>query len=295
MKKWLYKGRDLSKKVQKPLSIFTQRLILQIFVMISPLAMAGQLAIVIDDIGYRGREDNAIYHLPKEVSVAIIPAAPYATARANRAFEQNRDILIHLPMQPKDSSQPIESGALLVGMSEEKVNRLVRAALNQVPYAIGLNNHMGSRATTDKTLMSYLMKSLAQYQLFFLDSKTAGSSVAMKTAKEFGVNALERHIFLDNSDALADVQRQFQKAIEYARENGTAVMIGHPRKNSIDVLQKGLANLPSDIELVSIGQLWRNEHYQPKKPFILLFDLEPAKTSLPPFDSIPVLRGVPKD
>lgn len=268
---------------------------LQIFAFFSPVVMAGKLAIVIDDIGYRGKEDNAIYNLPKAVNVAIIPSAPYATARANKAFQQKRDILIHLPMQPKNSSQPIEAGALLVGMNEEKVNQIIQSARNQVPYAIGLNNHMGSRATTDKPLMQHLMKSLSEQKLFFLDSKTAGNSVAVQTAQGFGVKALERHIFLDDSDDLPDVQKQFQRAIEYARKHGTAIMIGHPRKNSVAVLEKGLANLPADIELVSIGQLWRNEPNQPKKPFILVFDVEPALTSVPPFESVPLLRGVPKD
>lgn len=261
--------------------------------MISPLALAGKLAIVIDDIGYRN-EDNAIYAMPKEVSVAIIPSAPYATARAKKAFEQKRDILIHLPMQPKNQLQSIESGALVIGMNEEKVARLIKSARNQVPYAIGLNNHMGSQATADRPLMQHLMKVLSQNQLFFLDSKTTGSSVAAKVATEFGVKALERNIFLDNSDLLPDVQKQFNLAINYARKHGTAIMIGHPRKHSIAVLEKGIAHLPNDVELVSIGQLWRGERVQPAKPFILLFDIEPALTSIQPYESSPLLRGVPK-
>lgn len=268
---------------------------LQMWLACVPLAAANKLAIVIDDIGYRGKEDSAIYALPKEVAVAIIPAAPYATARASKAFEQKRDILIHLPMQPQNQQQAIESGALLVGMDQEKVNRLVQSARNQVPYAIGLNNHMGSRATTDRPLMQHLMKALADNQLFFLDSKTAGNSVAAKTANEFGVRALERHIFLDDSDEFADVQKQFNAAISYARKHGVAIMIGHPRKNSVAVLEKGLATLPHDIQLVSISSLWRGESVQPEKPFIMLFEQEPALTSQPPFNSVPLLRGVPKE
>ncbi|QIM63123.1 hypothetical protein A1D29_07425 [Pasteurellaceae bacterium Orientalotternb1] len=268
---------------------------LQIFTLISPLAMAAKLAIVIDDIGYRNKEDHAIYALPQEVAVAIIPSAPFATARANKAFAQERDILIHLPMQPQNHLQSIESGALTVDMNGEKVSRLIQAARNQVPYAIGLNNHMGSRATTDKLLMQHLMQSLSQQQLFFLDSKTAGNSVAAKTAREFGIKTLERHIFLDDSDEFADVQKQFNAAITYARKHGTAVMIGHPRSNSIAVLEKGLNNLPNDIQLVSVSSLWRGEDVQPAKPFIILFDIEPALTSQPPFESVPLLRGVPKE
>ncbi len=269
-------------------------LLLQILWLISPLAEAGKLAIVIDDIGYRAKEDSAIYALPKEVSVAIIPVAPYATARANKAFEQQRDVLIHLPMEPQ-TRQSIEAGALLVGMNETQVATLIKNAQMQVPNAIGLNNHMGSKATTDKKTMQYLMKSLSQQNLAFLDSKTAGNSVAYKTAKEYGIKALERHIFLDDSDEFNDVQRQFSNAIHYARKHGVAVMIGHPRKNSVEVLENGIANLPADIQLVSLRELWNGDESEPVKPFIMLFDIEPALTSKAPYQVVPLLRGVPKD
>lgn len=255
---------------------------------------ANKLAIVIDDIGYRSKEDSAIYALPKEVNVAIIPVAPYAKMRAEQAFNQQRDVLIHLPMEPQ-SKQPIEDGALKVGMSELQIAALIERSREKVPYAIGLNNHMGSRATSDKQSMQYLMKALLTQQLFFLDSKTAGNSVGYKIAQELGVKALERHIFLDDSDKLEDVQRQFKAAIDYARKNGTAILIGHPRKNSVAVLEKGIANLPADIQLVSLSHLWREENVTPVKPFILRFDVEPAPTSVPPFESIPLLRGMPKD
>lgn len=271
------------------LAIFLQSLLL-----ITPLAHAGKLAIVIDDIGYRMKKDNAIYALPKEVSVAIIPVAPYATARAKKAYEQKRDVLIHLPMQPKNKQQPIESGALMIGASEVKVAQLIQAARNQVPYAIGLNNHMGSGATADRTTMSHLMKVMAQQQLFFLDSKT-GPSVAAKVAREYGVKALERNLFLDDSDALSDVQRQFNAAIEYARKHGSAILIGHPRKNSVAVLEQGIANLPQDIQLVSMGSLWRNETVVPERTLIMVFDNPPAPTSIAPFNTVPLLRGIPKD
>lgn len=267
---------------------------LQILWFISPLAEAGKLAIVIDDIGYRAKEDSAIYALPKEVSVAIIPVAPYATARANKAFEQQRDILIHLPMEPQ-TRQSIESGALLVGMNETQVATLIKNAQMQVPNAIGLNNHMGSKATTDKQTMQYLMKALSQQNLAFLDSKTAGNSVAYKTAKEYGIKALERHIFLDDSDEFNDVQRQFSNAIHYARKNGVAIMIGHPRKNSVEVLENGITNLPADIQLVSLRELWNGDESEPVKPFIMLFEIEPALTSKAPYQVVPLLRGIPKD
>ncbi|HHF6614853.1 TPA: divergent polysaccharide deacetylase family protein [Haemophilus influenzae] len=252
-----------------------------------------KLAIVIDDVGYHLKEDAAIFAMPREISVAIIPAAPYARARNQEAKSQGRDILIHMPMQPV-SAVKIEDGGLHLGMSEAQVNDRVNTAKNIVRDAIGMNNHMGSAATADPQLMTYLMTALQEKHLFFLDSRTIGKSVAGKIAKEQGVRSLDRHIFLDDSNEFADVQRQFKAAIHYARKHGSAIAIGHPRQNTIAVLQAGLRNLPEDIQLVGMGNLWRNEKVIPPKPFILLFTEMPAPTSMEPFEPVGLLRGVPK-
>ena len=252
-----------------------------------------KLAIVIDDVGYHSKEDAAIFAMPREISVAIIPAAPYARARNQEAKSQGRDILIHMPMQPI-SAIKIEDGGLHLGMSAAQVNDRVNTAKNIVRDAIGMNNHMGSAATADPQLMTYLMTALQEKHLFFLDSRTIGKSVAGKIAKEQGVRSLDRHIFLDDSNEFADVQRQFQTAIHYARKHGTAIVIGHPRPNTIAVLQAGLRNLPEDIQLVGMGNLWRNEKVIPPKPFILLFSEMSAPTSIAPFEPVGLLRGVPK-
>ncbi|CBY86108.1 divergent polysaccharide deacetylase family protein [Haemophilus influenzae] len=252
-----------------------------------------KLAIVIDDVGYHSKEDAAIFAMPREISVAIIPAAPYARARNQEAKSQGRDILIHMPMQPI-SAIKIEDGGLHLGMSAAQVNDRVNTAKSIVRDAIGMNNHMGSAATADPQLMTYLMTALQEKHLFFLDSRTIGKSVAGKIAKEQGVRSLDRHIFLDDSNEFSDVQRQFKAAIHYARKHGSAIAIGHPRQNTIAVLQAGLRNLPEDIQLVGMGNLWRNEKVIPPKPFILLFSEMPAPTSIEPFEPVGLLRGIPK-
>ena len=121
----------------------------------------GKLAIVIDDIGYHPKEDAEVLAMPKEVSLAIIPAAPYAKIRNQEAKAQNHDILIHMPMQPV-SNIKIEEGGLTLGLSEAQVNERVKKAKAIVPNAIGMNNHMGSAATADTTLMTYLMTALRE-------------------------------------------------------------------------------------------------------------------------------------
>ncbi|MFC0950880.1 divergent polysaccharide deacetylase family protein [Pasteurella multocida] len=257
------------------------------------LAQPAKLAIVIDDIGYHQKEDAQIYALPKEISVAIIPSAPYARQRNEQAYQQGRDILIHMPMQPL-SHQRIEVGGLHVGMRQEDVQQRVQTAKAIVSHAIGMNNHMGSAATADAELMRKLMQELKVQDLFFLDSRTIGRSVAGKIAKEYGVQSLDRHIFLDDKDTYTDVERQFQHAVHYAQKHGTAIAIGHPRKNTVAVLQAGLKHLPDNVQLVGMGSLWRSETGTVLKPLISLFNTIPAPTSSMPYQAIPMLRGIPQ-
>lgn len=256
------------------------------------LSHAARIAIVIDDIGYRVHEDNEIYALPLAVNVAIIPSAPHAKARAQQAQRQGRDTLIHMPMQPKGNLK-LEPNGLILGLSAAEVAHRVDLAQHIIPNAIGMNNHMGSAATANLPLMTSLMQQLAQRGLSFLDSKTIGSSVAGKVGKTYGVPVLERNIFLDDDNEYTSVLTQFHKALQYARKHGTAIVIGHPRKNTIAVLKQQLFQLPSDIQLVRISQLWQQSP-ELIQPFILWFSDIPAPTSQPPFHFQENLRGIPQ-
>lgn len=267
-------------------------LLFPILIGLSISLQAAKLAIVIDDIGYRS-DDFRIYEMPKEISVAIIPSSPHATSRAQLAKQQQRDILIHQPMQAK-GNHAIEKEALRLGMSSEQVRQQIDFARQRVPHAIGLNNHMGSAATADRTLMNHLMKLLAQYDLYFLDSYTTGGSVAVDVAEQYHIPSLTRHVFLDDVNTLENTQKQFRHAIQYARKHGLAIVIGHPRRHTIQALQQGLAKLPNDIELVKISSLWQQKQIELiKPPYIYLFSEAIAPTSKAPFTRHDLLRGVP--
>lgn len=216
-------------------------------------AHAGKLAIVIDDVGYRPA-DQAVMRLPLPVTVAILPVAPHAARMAEQAAKQQRDALIHMPMQPRGSTR-VEAGALHTGMDAAAVRRTLEQALQVVPHARGLNNHMGSAATADPALMQLLMQELKARHLLFLDSRTTAATVAESTARRFGVPTLRRTVFLDDSNSLTKVQAEFQRAVSMARHKGWAVAIGHPRPNTLKVLQEGLSHLPADVQLISLRAL----------------------------------------
>lgn len=221
---------------------------------LSPLALAGKLSIVIDDFGYRPHNENQVLAMPTAISVAVLPNAPHAREMATKAHQQGREVLIHLPMAPM-SKQPLERDTLRPDMSSDEIQRIIRQAVNNVPYAVGLNNHMGSAMTASLPGMQKVMQALSAYQLYFLDSMTIGSSQSSQAAAGTGVNVIKRKVFLDDSQNEAEIRKQFTRAVQIARRSGSAIAIGHPHPSTIRVLQQMLPTLDADIVLVRPSQL----------------------------------------
>jgi len=217
-------------------------------------AQAGKLSIVIDDVGYRPAEENKVLQMPQAISVAVLPNAPHAREMATKAHQGGHEVLIHLPMAPL-SKQPLEKDTLTPEMSSEEVARIMRNAVNNVPYAVGLNNHMGSRMTSSLPGMQKVMQALNHYNLYFLDSMTIANSQAIPAAQGTQVKVLKRRVFLDDSQDINAIRQQFSRAVKLAQRDGYAIAIGHPHPNTVRVLQQMLPTLPADVTLVRPSQL----------------------------------------
>lgn len=226
---------------------------------------AGKLAIVIDDFGYRPHQENQVIALPSNVSVAVLPNAPHAHEMATKAHKAGHEVLIHLPMAPL-SKQPLEKDTLRPEMSSGEIERIIRDAVNKVPYAVGLNNHMGSAMTSSLFGMQKVMQALDQYHLYFLDSVTIGNSQAMRAAAGTKVNVIKRKVFLDDKQNEADIRFEFNRAIALARRNGSAIAIGHPHPTTVRVLQQMVYNLPPDITLVRPSSLLNEPQVDTSRP-----------------------------
>ncbi|QPR28648.1 divergent polysaccharide deacetylase family protein [Edwardsiella hoshinae] len=218
-------------------------------------ALAGKLAIVIDDFGYRPHEEKQVLALPLPITIAVLPNAPHAREMALRAHAQGREILIHLPMAPL-SKQPLERNTLQPSMSEAEIQRIIRQAVDNVPYAVGMNNHMGSAMTSNLAGMQKVMRALEQYHfLYFLDSMTIAHSQVSNAAQGTGVKVIKRKVFLDDAQSEGAIRAQLNRAIQLARRNGSAIAIGHPHPATVRVLQQMLPSLPADIVLVKPSAL----------------------------------------
>ncbi|GAA0491227.1 MULTISPECIES: divergent polysaccharide deacetylase family protein [Tatumella] len=222
--------------------------------LICQAASAAKLAIVIDDFGYRPKEENQVLQMPAAVSVAVLPDATHAREMAIKAHQTGHEVLIHLPMAPL-SKQPLEKNTLTPEMSSAEITRIIQLAVSHVPYAVGLNNHMGSKMTSSLPGMIKVMQVLNHYNFYFLDSMTIGNSQSVNAAQGTSVRVLKRKVFLDDTQNDADIRKQFLRAVNLARRNGSAIAIGHPHPATVRVLQQMLADLPADITLVRPSQL----------------------------------------
>lgn len=228
--------------------------IVMLLLLASHVAQAGKLAIVIDDFGYRPATENQVLAMPVNISIAVLPDAPYAREMAMKAHQQGREILIHLPMAPL-SQRPLERNTLTPAMSRDQVAEIIHQATQKVPYAVGLNNHMGSAMTSSLSGMQNVMQTLSRYSYYFLDSMTIGNSQSVPAAAGTGVRVLKRKVFLDDTANEADIRGQFNRAVVLARRNGSAIAIGHPHPTTVRVLQQMLPSLPDDIVLVRPSML----------------------------------------
>jgi len=244
-----------------------RRLVLSV---VSALALAspvyaGKLAIVIDDFGYRPHNENQVLAMPTAVSVAVLPNAPHAREMATKAHNSGHEVLIHLPMAPL-SKQPLEKDTLRPDMSSDEIERIIRDAYGKVPFAVGLNNHMGSAMTSSLFGMQKVMQALERYNLYFLDSMTIGNSQALRASQGTGVKVIKRKVFLDDTQNDADIRVQFNRAVQLARRNGSAIAIGHPHPSTVRVLQQMLPSLPSDITLVRPSDLLNEPQVDTSRP-----------------------------
>jgi hypothetical protein len=207
-------------------------------------AARGRLAILLDDAGQNLDLLPAAADLPSEVGVAVLPFLPHSTEIAEALHASGHEIWVHLPMEPEGypDNDP-GPGAVLVSMSDSDIRSAVHAAINNVPNAVGVNNHMGSRASADLRVMTWVMQELKARGLAFIDSRTTRETVAEDAARALGVPAGRRHVFLDNTRSSAAIRAQLDEAVERCRLEGATIAIGHLDPMTVQTLAADLPGL----------------------------------------------------
>lgn len=213
---------------------------------------ANEIAIIIDDMG-NSESDLRAFELPREVVFSVLPHTPWSGTFSAMAEQQNREIMLHMPMEPLSETNP-GPGTLNSSMTRAMIHQTIMDAHRSVPNAIGMNNHMGSKLTQLTFPMQATMEYLAQHRLFFIDSKTTRYSRAENIARQNGVPVGHRHVFLDHLADRRHIQYQFARLKRIARKYGFAVGIAHPHEVSIAYLKQHLPTLKQQgYALVTMG------------------------------------------
>jgi polysaccharide deacetylase 2 family uncharacterized protein YibQ len=203
----------------------------------------GEIVLILDDIGFSHQPLADAMRIDPNLNFAILPNGAHAGDYARTLHARGFEVLCHLPMEPigYPRMSPGEN-AVLTSMSDEEVARTTRENVGAVPFAVGVNNHMGSRATADKRVMTSVLGALPK-GMYFIDSKTTGGSVAGSLAKQMKIRTASRNVFLDDEQNEAAVRRQLAQLADQAEERGVAVGIGHPYPVTVRVLSEEVPKL----------------------------------------------------
>ena len=197
----------------------------------------GALVVIIDDAGYNLGELQPFLDLPGPLTIAVLPNLPHSTEAARRVIAAGKELILHCPMEATGGEDP-GPGALRTDQGPAEVESRLAAAFASVPGALGMNNHMGSRATADEALMRTVLGFLKREGKFFVDSRTTADTVGPRLAAEIGVPFLQRDLFVDDSTLDADIAAAFSRGIAEARTRGQAVLIGHVQNRGVaDILR----------------------------------------------------------
>lgn len=214
------------------------------------------IAIIIDDMGHSLHEGERLTALEQPLTLAFLPYRRHTTRLAKLAHRQGKEIMLHAPMA-NTRNFGLGPGGLSTGMDRTSIATTLRRALQSIPYVKGVNNHMGSLLTQQLEPMDWVMSELNRYPVYFVDSRTIASSIASDVAQAYRIPTLTRDVFLDHEQTEEYVDRQFKRLIEKARENGSAIGIGHPHKVTVDYLEKHLPLLDEQgIAVATVSAVW---------------------------------------
>jgi len=197
----------------------------------------GALALIVDDAGYSLEELQAFLDLSIPLTVAVLPNLPHSTEAARRVLAAGKDLILHCPMEPGGGENP-GPGAIYSGQSPEVIRRLLDADFASVPGALGMNNHMGSKATADEAVMTVVLGYLKEKGKLFVDSRTTADTAGPRIAQAMGLPILQRDVFLDDDTRENEIADWLGKGIGEARTRGSAVVIGHVQNRAVaDILR----------------------------------------------------------
>lgn len=219
------------------------------------LPIKGKIAIVIDDWGYNQDNLYILGQIKYPLTASVLPRLDYSKAVALELHNRGFQVILHLPMEPHEKYR-LEKNTILTSMDEQAIIKIIARDLDDIHYAVGVSNHMGSKATEDLRTMRIVLNELKKRKLFFLDSRVSPKSVCSHLADKLRVGFTQRDVFLDNQEEPGYIKEQIYKLKRKAQVYGRAVGIGHDRRITLEVLKEKMPELEREgYKLVFVSDL----------------------------------------
>jgi hypothetical protein len=216
-----------------------------------------RLAIIIDDIGGDLEITREFLDLGIPLTFSILPDLPYSRESEEMAHKRGYEVMLHLPMEPKNlSAHNPGEGAIYTDTDESEIFNTVIGHINKFKYIKGVNNHMGSRITENEQIVRWVLNALEPTGLYFIDSRTTSRSVACKIAREMEISSGKNEIFIDNEPEVNYCKNFIDKAFQQAKKEGKSIAIGHPRETTLQALREINSRAQDEgISLVFVSDL----------------------------------------
>lgn len=215
-----------------------------------------RLAIIIDDIGHSPRRAASFLSIDANLTYAVLPHLPYSMELSQAIHDRGHEILLHQPMEPFDRALDPGPGALFVGDPASHIESVVEANIHAVPFAAGVNNHMGSRFTSHGDGIRSALQAIKHRGLFFVDSLTSSHSKAYRTACHLHMSSGRRDAFLDTHRQTQSILNRLYGVMNRALVQGRAIAIGHPYPETAEALRIFFSETHDTvIQTVPVSQL----------------------------------------
>ncbi|RAU22403.1 hypothetical protein CU669_06750 [Paramagnetospirillum kuznetsovii] len=201
------------------------------------------IAVIIDDLGVDRRRSERVNALKAPLTLSYMTYADDLARQTADARSHGHELMVHVPMQPQSPTYDPGPEVLEVDQSPDEIRRRLDWGLSRFDGYVAINNHMGSRFTSEAAGMRVVMAELRRRGLAFIDSVTSEKTVGGELARQFGVPFATRHVFLDNDLGVIHVRAQLAKTEAYARKHGFAIAIGHPHDGTIEALSGWIGGL----------------------------------------------------
>lgn len=215
-----------------------------------------KIVIIMDDLGNNLGIAKELMNMDQRITFSVLPKLKYSKQIAEEASLKNKEVILHLPMEPLSRKNKPGPGSITDDMTPEEIQKQVEDDIKSVPHIVGMNNHMGSKAASNANVMESVLSVVKQEGLFYVDSVTSAKSKGYNTAQKLNLPAAKRDVFLDGIQDKKYVKSQIKKLVEIAKKKGLAVGIGHPHQSTVDALKEMLPQLEKEgIQIVPASEV----------------------------------------